>query len=244
MPKPHLIIADNAADLAQKAAPRIAAAIRRRPRLTLIPATGHTPLETYAELTRLRHAGQVDASQTRIFQLDEYVGLSPDDIRALYRWMREVLLEPLAIPSAQVTRLAGEADDLTAECRRYDRAVMATGGIDLAVLGLGPNGHLGFNEPPSDEHAPTRPVRLSEASLRSNAAYWGGRDQVPREALTAGMSTLLAARQIILLVRGSHKRQILRRVLSGPITPEVPASYLQRAECCTVIADRAARPET
>ena len=129
--------------------------------------------------------------------------------------------------------------DPEAVCRAYDAAVAAAGGFDLSVLGLGPNGHLGFNEPPADPDSPTRVVTLTEASVESNARYWGGRDQVPRQALTAGMAALLAARQTLLLVSGAHKRAILRQTVAGPATPDCArVSYLQQA----ANVDRARRP--
>ena len=119
-------------------------------------------------------------------------------------------------------------------------ARLARSGVDLAVLGLGPNGHLGFNEPPSGRDAPTRVVELAPESIRSNARYWGSEDDVPRRAVTAGMSVLMAARTVILVVAGASKRAILREVLEGPVTERVPASFLQRHPRAVVLADRAA----
>ena len=133
-----------------------------------------------------------------------------------------------------------DAPDPEGACRAYDRALQAAGGFDLAVLGLGPNGHLGFNEPPCGREAPTRVVSLTPQSVESNARYWGGPEQVPRRALTAGMAVLLTARRILLLAAGESKADILRRTLEGPINPDVPASYLQTVPGVTVIADRAA----
>ncbi len=114
-------------------------------------------------------------------------------------------------------------------CREYDAAVAAAGGFELAILGLGPNGHLGFNEPPIERDAPTRLVPLTPESIRSNARYWGDEDDVPREALTCGLASILAARQVLLVVSGPHKREILRRTLTAPPTADVPASWLQQA---------------
>jgi glucosamine-6-phosphate deaminase len=237
----EILVLDDYAALSRAAAQRMAALIRATPALALLPATGDTPMLAYQELARLRtQDGGLETTRVRVFQLDEYVGLSPDDRRSLFGWMMRALVEPLHIPAAQVVRLPGDARDPAAAARNFDRAVTAAGGFDLAVLGLGPNGHLGFNEPPAAPDSPSRVVALSEASLESNARYWGGRENVPAQALTAGLGQLLGARQILLLVSGAHKHDILHRTVSGAITPDVPSSFLQNAPQATVLADRAA----
>ncbi len=235
-PNLNLFVEDDLEAMSERAADLIAAAIREKPTLSVLVATGNTPLRTYEKLAWRRGTG-LETRHLTALQLDEYVGVSEDDPRSLYGWMRKVFVEPLGV--TQVVRLRGDAEDTEAACRIYDHEVTGCGGVDLAVLGLGPNGHLGFNEPPSAADAPTRQVTLSEASLRSNAAYWEG--EVPRLALTCGMSTLLGARRTLLLVSGGHKREVLRRALQGPVTPELPASYLQNRNV-TVVVDRAAWP--
>jgi glucosamine-6-phosphate deaminase len=196
----------------------------------------------YTELAARRERGELDASRLRVFQLDEYVGVTEDDARSLYGWLVRSFVQPLGVPQANVVRLRGDTEDVAAACDTYEQEIEAAGGFDLAILGLGPNGHLGFNEPPSEPDAPTRVVNLTEASIESNARYWGGRDKVPASALTAGMDRLLAARQVLLVVSGAHKQDILRRTVSGPATPLVPSSLLQHAGNVTVLADRAAWP--
>lgn len=234
------IIAEDAAELAFLAADQIAQAIHRKPDLTILAATGNTPMGTYAQLAEACELGLLDTSRVRILQLDEYVGAKPGDANALYGWMDRALLQPLKVAPDRVVALRGDANDPAAACAEYVRTVAALGGIDLAILGLGPNGHLGFNEPPSDATAPTRLVTLTEASLISNAAYWGGRDRVPSRALTVGMDLILAARQILLLVSGAGKRDIARRLIDGPTTPEIPATYLRDCPQATLILDAAA----
>src|SRR5690242_9101899 len=179
-----------------------------------MPALGSSALGVYSGLGR--------RPDQRLVQLDEYV-VPAGDQRSLIGWLRRDVAGPLGVPDGRVVRLDGGAIDTDAACRAYDAAVDAVGGIDVAVLGLGPNGHLGFNEPPSGRHAPTRRVSLSPASLASNARYWPGLG-VPREALTAGMSTILGAGFVLLVVRGESKRAILRTMLEGPVTADVPAS--------------------
>ena len=219
------------AELARQAADFVAALVTRKPDARLLIATGNTPMPAYAELARR----QPDFSQVWALQLDEYVGVSDDDPRSLYGWMQRSFVEPLGIE--QVLRFDPDLEPQAA-CEDYVRRVDELGGIDLAILGLGPNGHLGFNEPPSEPEAATRVVTLSEESLASNAPYWGELE-VPRHALTAGMDLILGARTALLLVTGAHKRDILQRTLHGPLTPEVPASYL-RTTALTVMSDQAA----
>ncbi|MCC6315169.1 MAG: 6-phosphogluconolactonase [Thermomicrobiales bacterium] len=236
----RLIVTEDYEELSAAAAGWIADRIATRPDGCFIPATGDTPMGGYARLTEVLAVRDLDASRLRIVQLDEYLGLPAGDPRLLYGWMERSLLEPLAIPAAHVVAFDSAAYDPVASCRTVDEAIVAAGGADFTVLGLGPNGHLGFNEPPADADAPTRVIELTPESIHSNAVYWGGEDRVPRRAMTVGMNRLLAARAILLLVSGESKRSILHRTLSGPATPEVPSSYLQSADGVTIIADRAA----
>jgi len=217
--------------------------IAARPNATLLVATGTSPMGLYAELARRHQRGEIETSQLHVVQLDEYVGVGEDDRRSLSGWMQRSFVAPLGVPETNVIRLPGDAPDPAAACRAYDAAIARLGGIDLAILGLGPNGHLGFNEPPSAADAPTRAVDLTPASVASNAPYWGGADHVPWQALTAGMAVLLAARRTLLVVSGAHKWEILHRTLHGPVTPDLPASFLQQHPEATVLADRAAMGE-
>jgi glucosamine-6-phosphate deaminase len=229
--------------LSQAAADVIAATLLRKPGALLLLATGDTPMGAYRELAERRLRGELDTSRVRVAQLDEYAGLAPGDRRSLYGWMTRSFVEPLGVPEEHTIRLDASLPPDVA-CREYDAAVAACGGFELAVLGLGPNGHLGFNEPPIERDAPTRLVPLTPESIRSNARYWGDEDDVPREALTCGLATMLRARQILLVVAGAHKREILRLTLAPPPTADVPASWLQQAAGdVVVLADRAACPE-
>ncbi len=231
----NLLVFPDPSALAVAAADLIAAEVRARPELSILVATGSTPMATYAELARRVQAGTLDMNRVTAVQLDEYLGLGADDPRSLWNWMERSFVAPLGI--TRTLRLNAADTDPQRACADYDAALTALCGIDLAVLGLGPNGHLGFNEPPSPPSAPTRAVDLTPQSLASNRAYWD--QDVPGQALTAGMKVILAARTTLLLVTGAHKRGVLREVLSGPQTPDLPASLLA-GEGVSVLADRAA----
>ncbi len=234
----EFIVTDDYAAMSRAAADRIAAVLAAKPDATIMVPTGATPLGLYQELQQRSARGEIDFSRVRVFQLDEYLGAAPDDERSFYQWTKRMFFDPVGIKAEQVVPLPGDAEDLDAVCRAYDEAVQAAGGIDLAVLGLGPNGHIGFNDPPAAADAPTRVAALTESSIQGSASTWGGYDNTPRYAVTSGMTVLLAAREIVLMVSGQHKRNILRQTISGPIGPDVPASYLQTVDHVLVIADR------
>jgi glucosamine-6-phosphate deaminase len=235
---PDIRIVEDHERLSVVAADVIAEVIATDPRAAIAVATGETPMGAYAELARRRAAGSLDTSLLRPFQLDDYVGIDVDDPRSLLGWTLRSFAGPLGIPRDRVVAIPTEGD-LAAGCAAYDRAVAEAGGFALAILGIGSNGHVAFNEPPSDTDAPTREVALSVETVAANARYWDGRP-VPVSAVTVGMRQLLAASTALLLASGPAKRAILRRALEGPVTPDVPASLLRRGGHLIVIADRAA----
>jgi len=229
--------------LSRAAAHFIATTIAAKPDASIIIPTGNTPVGTYRSLAQMQRDGLIDASRLRVFQLDEYLGRGSNDPRSFFHWINTEFMQPLNIPISHVVRLPGEGCDPQVACAAYEAAVRAAGGIDLAVLGLGTNGHLGFNEPPVAIDAPTRTITLTDETINSNAVYWGGADRVPRQAITAGLNVVLSARQTLLLVSGKAKREILEQVVNGSITPNVPGSYLQGVDHVTIIADREAWPQ-
>ena len=223
----------------------VAGWLAERPDATVLAAMGTSPLGVYAGLAGLAGlagAGRLDLTRIRLVQLDEYVGVADDDRRCLFGWLLRDVASRLGVESGRLLRLAGDARGPDAEARRHDAAIVRAGGLDVSILGLGPNGHLGFNEPPSGPGAPTRVVDLSDASVLSNARYWGSTAAVPRRAITVGMDRLLAARRTLLVVKGAVKQAILRRLVLDPVDDDLPASHLRSVPGVVLLADGEAWP--
>lgn len=239
----ELIVEKDYKALNVAAAQFVKATSDRKPDASMVLAMGNTPMGTYERLTGMKKESQFHPGELKIFQLDGYLGIPSDDPRSLEGWLRKSVLNPWGIPDDHVVFLKENGDDPEQVCREYTEKVSESGGFDLAVLGLGPNGHLGFNEPPSHPDLPTRVVPLTPESIQSNAGYWGDPAKVPRMSVTAGMDILLQSRRILLLASGEHKREILYKTVKGPVTEQVPASFLQSHPDVTVIADKAAWPD-
>jgi glucosamine-6-phosphate deaminase len=219
----------------------VASALRDNPRLVLGLPTGRTPVPFYRELVALCRAHAIDFSRATTFNLDEFVGVAPSDPRSYRAFMDRHLFDHVNLPPRHVHFLNGTARDALAECRRYERLIERAGGIDLQVLGLGANGHIGFNEPASGLHARTHRTRLTPMTRQANAGLFDRRiSRVPREALSMGMATILGARRIVLLATGAAKARCVQRMLQGAITTQVPASFLQLHQNVAVWLDRAA----
>jgi glucosamine-6-phosphate deaminase len=240
MSGPRVVVVGDREELGVAGADLVAEAIRRAPEARVVAATGRSPMGVYARLAALGRSGSLDAARVVAVQLDEYLGLANGDRRSLLGWMRASFLEPLGIADDRLRRLPVDGE-LDHACLAFDDRLADEGGIDVAILGLGPNGHLGFNEPPSDADTPTRAVELTPETIRANARYWGSELDVPARAVTVGLRPLLAARTIVVVVSGAGKRAILHRALEGPVGADVPASFLREAEGdVTVVADRGA----
>lgn len=218
----------------------IAEEIRSHPKTVLGLATGGTMEQVYRHLVRLHREEGLDFADCMTFNLDEYVGLSPDDPRSYHAYMRAHLFGHVNIQMENTNLPRGDARDLTAECRRYEESISRAGGIDLQLLGIGKSGHVGFNEPLSALKSRTREKALSPTTVKQNAAYFGGEDKVPRRALTMGVGTILDARRCVLLAIGAAKAEIIARAVEGPITSMVTASALQLHPRCTVVVDEEA----
>jgi glucosamine-6-phosphate deaminase len=229
------------AGAARALARAIGDALASQPSLVLGLPTGRTPLLLYRELAERHRRGALDFSRASTFNLDEFVGIAPEDPRSYRTFMERALFGHVNISPRRVHFLDGSAPDLALECRRYERAIRRAGGIDLLLLGLGVNGHVGFNEPSGALTADTHVARLAATTRRANAeAFVGLRGGVPRCALSMGMGTILRARRIVLLATGAAKAQAVRMLVRGPITTRVHASFLQTHPSAEVWVDEAA----
>jgi glucosamine-6-phosphate deaminase len=223
-------------EMSRKAADLIGEEINRKPDLVLGLATGSTPKGTYAQLVSDYEKGKVDFSLVRTVNLDEYAGLSPESPHSYRYFMNTQLFDHINIDPAN-THIPDGLSDEEEECARYEQLITSLGGIDLQLLGLGHNGHIGFNEP-ADEYARyTHPVELTESTIQANSRLFENVRDMPRRALTMGVGTIMQAERILLIVSGEGKREALKQTLSGPIRPDFPASVLQLHRDVTVIAE-------
>jgi glucosamine-6-phosphate deaminase len=237
----RLVVHSSEARAAEALADFVARALAAAPDLVLALPAGRTPVALYRALVARYRAGRVDFSRATIFNLDELVGLGPNDRRSYRAFVRHHLLDHVNVAPDCTHALNGAARDWRREAERYEHMVAACGGLDLAIVGIGLNGHVAFNEPSAALDARTHLVRLHPSTRRANAAFFGGRWQnVPARALTMGMGTILGASGVVLLVTGRQKAAILRRALTGPVTTRVPASLLQLHPNVLAVADRAA----
>lgn len=236
----NLLVESDYQALCRAAGDRVASLARAKPNAALGLPTGETPVGVYRELARrVRQAG-LDLSRLTIFVLDEYLDVGRGDPRCLADWLDRELIGPGGIDPGQVHAFDGLSAEPTRTCAEFEASIMHAGGIDLQLLGLGPNGHVGFNEPGAPPDSRCRVVRLSAESIASNARYWGGPERVPHYGLTMGIATLMETREIILLVSGAGKAGIFREAVEGPTTSSVPASLLRDHPNFTVLADEAA----
>lgn len=200
--------------------------ITEKPDGVLGLATGTTPIGLYDRLAEMNDSGKLDFSKIRTVNLDEYCGLQPDHEQSYRFFMEKYLFSRVNIPKGNTNLPNGAAQDYDAECKRYDELIERLGGVDLQLLGIGNNGHIGFNEPADFFSGGTQRVKLTESTIQANARLFADASEVPDYALTMGIKTIMLARKIILLANGG-KREIVERALYGPITSQVPASILQ-----------------
>ena len=227
-------------DLSRKAANIISAKVIMKPDCVLGLATGSSPLGTYRQLIEWYKKGDLDFSEVKSVNLDEYKGLPKDNDQSYYYFMHQNFFKDININPENTHIPNGMEPDSEKECSRYNQVISDLGGIDLQLLGLGHNGHIGFNEPDTAFAKMTHCVDLAPSTIEANKRFFASADDVLRQAYTMGIKTIMQARKILLIVSGEDKAQILYDVLNGPITPHVPASILQLHSDVTVVADEAA----
>ena len=236
----RLIRAKDYNDVSRKAANIIAAQIYLKPDCVLGLATGSSPVGTYKELIAKYEAGDLDFSKVRTVNLDEYVGLTKDHDQSYAYFMRSNLFDHVNIDQNNCNIPNGMNPDAEAECARYDAVIDAFGGADLQLLGLGPNGHIGFNEPADDFTYGTHVVTLAADTIEANARFFKSADEVPRQSVSMGIGNIMAAKCVVLVATGESKAKAVYDTIRGPITPRVPASVLQLHPCCVILTDREA----
>jgi glucosamine-6-phosphate deaminase len=237
----QLRICDSVDEVAGATAALVAEQLRSKPTSVLGLPTGQTAVAIYEALVGLHRAGRTDFSRVHTVNLDEFVGLPSTDSRSFRGFMERHLFRHINVPTDHVHFLDGDARDTERECARFESVIASLGGIDLLLLGVGTNGHIGFNEPDRDLQLRTHRVRLRLETRRANAGSFGGRvSEVPREALSMGMATILQAASIVLVALGRSKASAVAAAFSGRISTDKPVSFLQLHPNVTAIVDRAA----
>ena len=232
-----IIEAADYKSMSRKAANIISAQVILYPRSVLGLATGSTPIGVYQQLIEWYNKGDLDFSGVRTVNLDEYCGLGPEHPQSYHYYMHTNFFNHVNIPEKSINIPNGLAADRTAECADYDRMITVLGGIDLQLLGLGNDGHIGFNEPNGSFNKTTHRVALKEETISANARFFEDTKDVPRYAITMGIKSIMQAKKILMVVSGIGKADILENSLFGPVTPLIPASILQLHPDVTVVAD-------
>ena len=236
----RLIRAKDYNDVSRKAANIIAAQIYLKPDCVLGLATGSTPIGLYRCLVEDYEAGALSFKDVTSFNLDEYRGLDPQHDQSYRYFMNHNLFDHININKENTSVPCGTAEDLQAECERYEQLVEQTGGVDIQLLGLGHDGHIGFNEPGSDDTTVTRQVHLDELTRSDAAPAFGGIENVPTTAITMGVATIMGAREVALMAWGEKKASIVKKAVQGPVTVDVAASYLQKHPNAKFLLDKGA----
>lgn len=227
-------------DMSRKAANIISAQVIMKPNCVLGLATGSTPIGTYDQLVEWYNKGDLDFSEVTTVNLDEYKGLPRTNDQSYYYFMHQHLFDRVNIDPERTNVPNGMEPDAEKECGRYEELIRSLGGVDLQLLGLGHNGHIGFNEPGEAFEKETHCIDLTESTIEANKRFFASADDVPKQAYTMGIKTIMQAKKILIVVNGENKADIVERAFFGPVTPEVPASILQLHNDVTLVGDEAA----
>lgn len=235
-----IIRAKDYSDMSRKAANIISAQIIMKPNCVLGLATGSTPIGIYEQLVEWYKKGDLDFSEVTTLNLDEYKGIARENEQSYYFFMREKLFSKVNINPERTFLPDGMEPDSAKACADYNRIIEEAGGVDLQLLGLGHNGHIGFNEPGMAFEAQTHCVNLTESTMKANQRFFASADDVPRQAYTMGIKTIMQAKKILVVVSGEDKAAIVKEAFLGTITPKIQASVLQLHNDVTLVADEAA----
>ena len=233
----EIVVCKDYKTLGEKAATMFAAQVLEKPDSVLGFATGSAPLSTYAHMAKLCDEGVVDFSRASTYNLDEYFGMGPTEEQSYRKFMNDNLFTKINIKMENTHVLNGLTDDPDRECAEYEKAIDAAGGIDMQLLGIGHDGHIGFNEPSDAFDMGTHCVDLTEETIEANKRFFASRDEVPRQAYTMGTHTIMSARKVLMIVSGKDKAEIIKKAFFGPVTPHVPASILQMHPNFVLVAD-------
>ncbi|KHO62282.1 MULTISPECIES: glucosamine-6-phosphate deaminase [Thermoanaerobacter] len=235
-----VIITVNYDEMSKKAAEIVKKQIKEKPNTVLGLATGSTPLGMYKHLIEMYKKGEIDFSNVITFNLDEYIGLSPDHPQSYHYFMFHNFFNHINIKKENVHIPNGIAEDLEEECRKYDEEIEKAGGIDLQILGIGVNGHIGFNEPEESIETKTHVVTLTEDTINANKRFFKSAEEVPRKAITMGLGSIMKAKKIVLLASGKNKAEAIKETIKGQLTTKVPATVLALHPDVTIIIDKEA----
>ena len=233
----RIIVVDNYEEMSKKAAMMIASQVMLKPNSVLGLATGDTPLGMYKELIQLFNKNEVDFKEVTTFNLDEYYGINRENPQSYYNYMMVNLFDNININKKNINVPDGTALDVDAACSAYEDKIKEAGGIDMQVLGIGGNGHIGFNEPDVNFEAATHLVNLDEQTIEANSRFFDSVEDVPIKAISMGIKTIMNSKKIILLANGISKAGSIERALKGKISPNIPASILQLHNDVTIILD-------
>lgn len=235
-----IYIMDDYEQMSKKSAGFMCEQINAKPSSVLGLATGSTPIGMYKELASLYRENKVDFSQITTFNLDEYYPIQKDNNQSYHYFMRDNLFKHINIDINKTNLPNGEAADVLQECEDYENKIKAAGGIDLQLLGIGLNGHIGFNEPAASIRPKTSLFRLDDSTINANARFFANRDEVPEQAISMSIKTIMMAKKILLLVSGDKKAKIIKEAVYGDITPILPASLLQLHQDVVIVLDKEA----
>ena len=235
-----VVVVKNYNEISFQAAQLITDQIINKKNSVLGLATGSTPIGVYRELIRKFQKGELDFSKVVTFNLDEYYGLSPEHPQSYHFFMWNILFKHINLKKENIHLLNGVTENIAKECKQYEDLIQKSGRIDLQILGIGDNGHIGFNEPDISLDTRTHLVNLTAKTIRANSRFFSNAQEVPKQAITMGIGTIMQAKKIILLANGKRKARVVERTINGPITTKVPATVLQLHNNVTIIVDQEA----